>query len=38
MGRLVAAGLEPKAAASFARGSWPRAEIAPGIWIEARDA
>lgn len=34
MGRLTAAGLPAKLAASFARDSWPRGEIAPGIFIE----
>jgi hypothetical protein len=34
MGRLTAAGIPPSLAASFARHSWPRGEIAPGIWIE----
>ena len=34
MGRLTAAGIPPSLAASFARDSWPRGEIAPGIWIE----
>lgn len=34
MGRLTAAGIPPALAASFARHSWPRGEIAPGIWIE----
>src|ERR1039457_2116003 len=35
MGRLAAAGLTVKRAAAFARGDWPRAEIAPGITLEA---
>jgi len=34
MGRLTAAGIPPAVAASFARHSWPRGEIAPGIWLE----
>jgi hypothetical protein len=34
IGILVAAGLQPEMAATFARDGWPRAEIAPGIWIE----
>jgi hypothetical protein len=34
MGRLVRAGIPVSLAASVARGSWPRCEIAPGIWIE----
>ena len=34
MVRLVAAGLSVEQAARFARDTWPRGEIAPGIVIE----
>jgi hypothetical protein len=34
MGRLTRAGIPAALAASIARDSWPRAEIAPGIFIE----
>lgn len=34
MGRLVAAGLSVEQAARFARDTWPRGEIAPGVVVE----
>jgi DNA-binding transcriptional MerR regulator len=34
MGRLTAAGVPVERAATFARNTWPRGEIAPGIVIE----
>jgi Bacterial RNA polymerase, alpha chain C terminal domain len=37
MGRLTAAGILPRLAASFARNSWPKGEIMPGIAIEVTD-
>ena len=37
MGRLTAAGIPPKLAASFSRDSWPKGEIAPGVVIEVTD-
>lgn len=32
--RLTAAGLPPEKAAQFARNSWPKGEIAPGVVLE----
>lgn len=34
MGILTRAGIPPSRAAVFARSSWPRGQITPGVWLE----